>query len=79
MRMDTPWRWSGPKPTNCPARCKNYFTVQRWVDISNDNLGVTWATLDAPLIEIGAITCDPRDKSVGGSSTSNPRRPSTLT
>jgi alpha-mannosidase len=48
-----------------PGACKNYFTVQRWVDVSNADYGVTWATVDAPLIEVGAITCDPRAEAVG--------------
>ena len=38
---------------------KNYYTVENWVDISNNDFGVTWATKDAPLIEIGNITSDP--------------------
>jgi len=38
---------------------KNYYTVENWVDISNENYGMTWATTDAPLIEIGEITTDP--------------------
>ncbi|NLF58921.1 MAG: glycosyl hydrolase, partial [Candidatus Hydrogenedens sp.] len=37
----------------------NYFTVQRWVDVSNDGLGVTWAMADTPLVQVGAITNDP--------------------
>jgi len=65
MRMDIPWAVVRPETDQLPGACKNYFTVQRWVDISNDNHGVTWATLDAPLIEVGAITNDPRGKSVG--------------
>jgi alpha-mannosidase len=65
IRMDTPWAVVRPEADQLPGACKNYFTIQRWVDISNDDHGVTWATLDAPLIEIGAITCDARDKSVG--------------
>ncbi len=65
MRMDIPWAVVRPEADQLPGACKNYFTVQRWVDISNDNHGVTWATIDAPLIEVGAITNDPRDKSVG--------------
>jgi len=32
--------------------------VVSWVDVSNDQRGVTWATIDAPLIEIGAITAE---------------------
>lgn len=60
LRMDTPWAVVQPEVDQLPGACKNYFTVQRWVDISNDDYGVTWATVDAPLIEIGRITNDPR-------------------
>jgi len=59
MRMDIPWAVVRPETDQMDGSCKNYFTVQRWVDVSNRNLGATWATVDAPLIEVGAITCDP--------------------
>jgi alpha-mannosidase len=39
--------------------------VQRWIDVSNNDHGVTLATPDAPLVEVGAITNDPRGRSVG--------------
>jgi len=60
MRMDIPWAVVRPEADQLPGACKNYFTVQRWVDVSNKDYGVTWATVDAPLIEVGAITNDPR-------------------
>jgi alpha-mannosidase len=60
MRMDTPWAVVQPDVDQLPGACKNYFTVQRWVDVSNSDYGVTWATVDAPLVEVGAITNDPR-------------------
>lgn len=47
-----------PEADQLVAACKNYFTPQRWLDISNQDLGVTWVTNDAPLIEIGDITTD---------------------
>ncbi len=65
MRMDTPWAVVRPEVDQLPGACKNYFTVQRWVDVSNKEFGVTWATVDAPLIEVGAITSDPRARAVG--------------
>ena len=65
MRMDIPWAVVRPETDQLPGACKNYFTVQRWVDVSNKDYGVTWATLDAPLVEVGAITSDPRGKTVG--------------
>ena len=60
MRMDTPWAVVRPEADQLPGACKNYFTVQRWVDVSNADYGVTWATVDAPLVEVGTITNDPR-------------------
>jgi len=60
MRMDVPWAVVRPEVDQLPGACKNYFTVQRWVDVSNKEFGVTWATVDAPLVEVGAITSDPR-------------------
>ncbi len=65
MRMDTPRAVVQPEVDQLPGACKNYFTVQRWVDVSNRDYGVTWATVDAPLIEVGKITSDPRGKTVG--------------
>ena len=65
MRMDIPWAVVRPETDQLPGACKNYFTVQRWVDVSNKDYGVTWATPDAPLIEVGAITSDPRGRTVG--------------
>ncbi|MHC4559884.1 MAG: glycosyl hydrolase-related protein [Planctomycetota bacterium] len=58
--MDTPWAVVRPELDQLPGACKNYFTVQRWIDVSNRDYGVTWATLDAPLVEVGTITSDPR-------------------
>lgn len=59
MRMDIPWAVVQPEVDQLPGACKNYFTIQRWIDLSNPGFGVTWATLDAPLVEVGAVTADP--------------------
>jgi alpha-mannosidase len=45
-----------PETDQLPGSCKNWLPVGRWIDVSNDDYGVTWATLDAPLVEIGGIT-----------------------
>ena len=58
MRMDMPWSIVRPEIDQLPGACKNYFTVGRWVDVSNDDFGVTWVTRDAPLVEVGGITVD---------------------
>lgn len=47
-----------PEIDQLTGSCKNFFSVQSWVDISNSQYGVTWATANAPLIEIGSITAE---------------------
>jgi alpha-mannosidase len=58
VRMDVPWGVVRPEADQIPGACKNWFTVQRWVDISNDQRGITWLTPDAPLVEVGGITAN---------------------
>jgi hypothetical protein len=59
MRMDMPWCVVRPEVDQLPGSCKNWFTIQRWVDIANQDYGVTWATVDAPIVEVGAISPQP--------------------
>jgi alpha-mannosidase len=47
-----------PEIEQINGACKNWFNVQRWVDISNQDYGVTWLTPDAPLVEVGGITAN---------------------
>jgi len=58
VRIETPWAVVRPNLDQLPGSCRNWFTVQRWVDVSNDECGITWAPLDAPLMEIGGITAN---------------------
>jgi hypothetical protein len=58
MRMDIPWAVIRPEQDQLAGACKNYFSVGRWIDVSNEQSGVTCATLDAPLAEVGAIAVD---------------------
>ncbi len=58
IRVDTPWAVVRPEIDQLPGACRNWLTAQRWVDVSNAEHGVTWATVDAPLIEVGGITGD---------------------
>jgi alpha-mannosidase len=59
VRMDIPFAVARPEEDQMAGACKNYFTVQRWVDVSNEDFGVTWATIDTPLVQVGGITNDP--------------------
>ncbi len=35
---------------------RDWYPVQRWVDVSDDRRGVTLAPLDSPLVQLGGIT-----------------------
>jgi alpha-mannosidase len=58
VHLDMPWAVVRPEKDQVPGACKNYFSVQRWVDVSNLEHGVTVATVDAPLVQIGEIRTD---------------------
>lgn len=56
MRVDIAFGNMQPEIDQLPGSCKNWLPVGRWVDVSNDEVGVTWVTQDAPLIEVGEIS-----------------------
>jgi len=56
--VDIPWGIVEVEKDQWAAGNRNWLTIQRWADISNDNEGVTWCSLDAPLIESGTITAN---------------------
>ena len=58
LRYDVATGIVRPEADQLSGSCKNFFSVQSWVDISNGEYGVTWATTNAPLIEIGSITAE---------------------
>ncbi|HQY93172.1 hypothetical protein [Caldilinea sp.] len=42
-----------PGKEQIPGVCYDYFTVQNWVDFNNGQLGVTIATPDNPMVQLG--------------------------
>jgi hypothetical protein len=54
--LDLGWAIIRPESDQIPGSCKDFFCVQNSVDISNQDYGLSWVSLDAPLIEIGKIT-----------------------
>jgi alpha-mannosidase len=56
LRLDIPFAVIQPELDQMPSACKNWLTVGRWADVSNRERGITWVTLDAPLIEVGGLT-----------------------
>ncbi|MEB0248768.1 MULTISPECIES: glycoside hydrolase family 38 C-terminal domain-containing protein [unclassified Mucilaginibacter] len=58
VRYSIPWGSIAAEADQLPNANHNWYTQQRWVDVSNANYGVTWSSPDAPLFEIGKITTD---------------------
>ena len=57
-RIDIPWGVVEVEKDQWAAGNRNWLTMQRWADISNEKEGVTWCSLDAPLIESGSMTAN---------------------
>ena len=55
VRIDLAWALMQPEKDQLKGANKNFFCAQHFVDISNDSDGVTWANLDAPLVETGGM------------------------
>lgn len=58
MRLDVPLAEMRPEVDQLQGTSKNWLPVGRWIDVSNREGGVTWVTLDAPLVEIGDVSAD---------------------
>jgi alpha-mannosidase len=56
IHVDVPFAVMRPENDQLPGSCKNWLPVGRWIDVANAEYGVTCATLDAPLVEIGYLS-----------------------
>ena len=56
VRLDVPLGVMRPEADQMPSACKNWLTAGRWADVANKEFGVTWVTIDAPLVQVGGIT-----------------------
>ena len=58
IRFDVASSIVRPDSEQLAGSARNFVEAQSWVDVSNDSLGVTVATPDAPLVEIGGINAE---------------------
>lgn len=58
VHLEVPFGVIRPDADQIPSACKNWFTVGRWADVANESYGVTWVTLDAPLVQVGGLTAN---------------------
>ncbi len=56
IHIDVPLSVMRPELDQLPGSCKNWLSVGRWIDVANAEYGVTCATLDTPLVEIGFVS-----------------------
>lgn len=56
IRYDIPGGCATAETDQLPGSNKNWYTVQRWVQIGNGNFSVVWSSPDAPLCCFGGIT-----------------------
>lgn len=54
-RLDIPWAVIQPEKDQITGANRNFYPIQRWVDISNKDYGVTWVTIDAPMMQFDPI------------------------
>jgi len=66
-RFDIPWGIVELEKDQLSAGNRNWIAFQRWLDISNNDNGVTFCSLDAPVFESGTITAN-----VLGAATNSP-------
>jgi hypothetical protein len=58
VRIDVPWGSFRPELGQLQGASKNYFSLQRWVDLHDDRGGATVVSIDAPMIQLGEIRTD---------------------
>lgn len=54
-RIDIPWAVIEPEKDQIKGSNRNFYCVQRWLDISNNDYGLTWVSVDAPMIQYSPI------------------------
>jgi alpha-mannosidase len=55
VHMDIPWGVMKPEKDQLPGANRNYYPIQRWMDISNEDYGMTWVTKDAPMVKFSPM------------------------
>lgn len=58
-RVDTPWASVEVETGQLPGANRNFYCVQRFIDLANNDRGVTWVTVDAPLVQFDPIRISP--------------------
>jgi alpha-mannosidase len=55
VRFDAGGQPVAPEADQLPGVCRDYFTVQNWVDFSNDRLAMTVTMPENPMVQLGGF------------------------
>ena len=68
IHVDIPFGIMELEKDQLPAANRNWMALQRWLDISGSDMGITFCSLDAPVFESGDITAN-----ILGAATNSPK------
>lgn len=57
-KVNIPWGVMELEKEQLPAANRNWIAMQRWLDVSNADKGITWCSLNACVFESGDLTAD---------------------
>jgi alpha-mannosidase len=55
IRFEIPNGFTRPEKEQLKGGCKDWYAIQDWVSISNNDFTIIWNSVDAPLVSIGDI------------------------
>jgi hypothetical protein len=61
FRLDGSWGIMRPGADQLPGSNMEYFSTGRWLDLSNQDRGLTWVTVESPLVQLGAMVDESPD------------------
>jgi alpha-mannosidase len=61
FRMDGGWGIVRPGADQLPGSCVEFFASGRWLDLSSQERGITWTTIESPLVQLGAMVDESPD------------------
>ena len=56
--MDIPWGIMTPETDQLPGGNRNWLAFQRWIDVSDAEGGITWVSIESPVVQFGDLTAN---------------------
>lgn len=58
VRMDIPWGIMTPETDQLAGANRNWLAFQRWIDVSDADGGITWVSMESPVVQFGDLTAN---------------------